>query len=165
MGDALQHASGLRVCNSSLNICCTLIAGVCVGKLYRHFSYFFIFYVRFSLSRRYLFVIAHLPWYLYSSNIHVRWTKWIENRKSTLIWMQNRDICLLSTMHHLTNTDSNLRCSSLPIFPVLEMSQIFGSLTVMVERADIVMPDQSASERFHRDALVHSLEQKIPEHI
>lgn len=69
------------------------------------------------------------------------------------------------TMHHLPNTDTNLRCSSLPISPVLEMSPIFGSLTETAGRADIVMPDQSASERFHGDALVHLLEQKIPEHI
>lgn len=35
MGEALQHASGLHVCNSSLNICCTLIAGDFGGKLFK----------------------------------------------------------------------------------------------------------------------------------
>lgn len=123
---------------------------------------FFIFEVSFPLSRGYLFVITHLALYLCLSIVLLTWTKWVGNCNSTLIWIQNRDVCLLKW---LSNIDANLRRSSLPIFPVLEMSRIFGSLTVMVVRADIVMPDQSASERFHGDALVHSLEQKIPEHI
>lgn len=66
MGDALQHASDLRVCNTSLNICCTLIVTDGVGGLnylnFPHFPYFLC--LRSALPRGYLFVIAHVAQYL-----------------------------------------------------------------------------------------------------